>query len=299
MLVFFSWKIWHTARKLRRAEGDTSALYEDKSIWIKYSLFYDSYKKSYWWIFVPTIIYMFVKGVALAVGDGHGLAQTIAQLIIESVMFVLLLWSRPYERRSGNILNILIQVVRVLSIVCILVFVEEFGIRQTTQTVTGVVLIAVQSALTGILAILIVWNVLNICCKANPHRKRRKEMEKLQRDTLTPLDARNSLLTKSAQTQAFAVSNTALSDAKRSLPPVQPWHIARQVLQHGARGRSHRLRCAPDTPISVGEQRLPTAHAQPADSPADSAGRRQVDGERGTVGSHGRPPANPPQRQLR
>ncbi len=110
-------------------------------------------------------------------------------------------------------INIFIQVVRALSVVCILVFVEELGIAQTTQTITGVVLIAVQSALTAVLAILIAVNAIIMCCKENPHRKRRKEAgkssnptpnssssnpgtEKLNRDldNLTPLDARNSLL---------------------------------------------------------------------------------------------------------
>lgn len=127
---------------------------------------------------------------------GHGLTQTIGQMIVEGLMLGLLIWNRPYERRSGNIINIFIQVVRVLSVVCILVFVEELGIAQTTQTVTGVVLIAVQSVLTGVLAILIAVNAIIMCCKVNPHRKRRKEAEKLNRDldNLTPLDARNSLL---------------------------------------------------------------------------------------------------------
>ena len=90
-------------------------------------------------------------------------------------MLGLLVWNRPYERKSGNIINIFIQVVRALSVVCILVFVEELGIAQTTQTVTGVVLIAVQSVLTGVLAILIAANAVIMCCKENPHRKRRKE----------------------------------------------------------------------------------------------------------------------------
>jgi hypothetical protein len=176
ILVFFSWKIWWTARKLKMAEGDASALYDDKDIWVKYSLFYEAYKKDYWWIFVPTILYMFAKGFTLAAADGHGMTQTIAQLIIEGFMLILLIWSRPYERKSSNVVNIIIQVVRVLSVVCIMVFVEEFGIAQTTQTVTGVVLIAVQSTLTGVLAILIAWNAIIACCKENPHRKRRKEM---------------------------------------------------------------------------------------------------------------------------
>ncbi|CAK7202525.1 hypothetical protein SEUCBS139899_005249 [Sporothrix eucalyptigena] len=195
VLAFFSFRIWYTAQKLTDEEGDASGLYDDKTIWTKYSLFYESYRRQYWWVFVPAIFYMFAKGVALAVGDGHGMAQTIAQLAIESVMLILLLWSRPYERRSGNVVNILIQVVRVLSVVCILIFVEEFGIAETTQTVAGVVLIAVQSALSGILAILIAWNAIVACVKENPHRKRRKELEKARdTDNLTPLDARNSLL---------------------------------------------------------------------------------------------------------
>jgi Transient receptor potential (TRP) ion channel len=215
ILAFFAIKIWLLAKRSKETEGDVSLLYEDKKTWIKYSLFYDSYKKNYWWAFLPLIIYMFTKGVVLAATDGHGMPQTIAQLVIEGLMLIFLLFSRPYERRSGNIINIVIQVVRALSVICILVFVErklphslipvylaaykyfpELGIAQTTQTITGVVLIAVQAFLTGILAILLIVNAFIICCRVNPHRKRRKEAEKLNRDldNLTPLDARNSLL---------------------------------------------------------------------------------------------------------
>jgi hypothetical protein len=178
ILAFFSWRIWYVVRRLKNAEGDASGLYEQKPIWVKYSLFYESYRKDYWWLFIPTIVYMFAKGCVLAAADGHGMIQTIAQLVIESLMLILLIWSRPYERKSGNIINIVIQTVRALSVACILLFVEEFGIAQTTQTIAGVALIAVQSALTGILTILIAWNAISSCCKENPHRKRRKEMGK-------------------------------------------------------------------------------------------------------------------------
>lgn len=180
VLAFFTWKIYSTVQKLKAAEGDAKALYENKEIWTKYSLFYDAYSKNYWWLFVPVIIYMFAKGACIAAGDGHGMAQTIAQLVIEGCMLILLLWSRPYERRAGNVLNIIIQTIRVLSVACILIFVEEFGVAQTTKTVTGVVLIVVQSTLTGVLAILVAWNAISACISANPHRLRRKEMGKSQ-----------------------------------------------------------------------------------------------------------------------
>jgi len=123
---------------------------------------------------------MFAKGCVIAAGDGHGLVQTAGQLVIEALMLILLLWARPYEKKSGNWINIIIQIVRVLSVCCILVFVEELGISQSTKTITGVVLIAVQGGLTGILAILIAVNSIIICFRANPHRQRRKEAGKPQ-----------------------------------------------------------------------------------------------------------------------
>ncbi|KAI9882800.1 MAG: hypothetical protein M1823_005448 [Watsoniomyces obsoletus] len=196
ILGFFTFKIWQLARRYKKLEGDTSGLYEDKDTWIKYSLFYDQYKKSLWWIFVPVIVYMFARGCVLAAGNGRGMVQVGAQLIIEAAMLILLVWSRPYETKSGNWINIIIQVVRMLSVICILVFVEQLGIAQTTKTVTGIVLIVMQSVLTATLVILIAVNAIMICCRANPHRKKRKEAEKLNRDldNLTPLDPRNSLL---------------------------------------------------------------------------------------------------------
>ncbi|OJD37143.1 uncharacterized protein BKCO1_800033 [Diplodia corticola] len=196
VLGFFAWRIYSMAQKFKKAEGDVSGLFEDKETWRKYSMFYENYKKGYWWLFVPVITYSFAKGCVIAGLDGHGLAQTGAQLVIEALMLVLLLWSRPYTLKSSNVINCTIQTVRVLSVICVLVFVEELGISQTTKTVTGIVLIVMQSVLTGVLAILIAVNSIVVCCKENPHRKKRKEQEKLNRDLddLTPLDARNSLL---------------------------------------------------------------------------------------------------------
>ncbi|KAI2624813.1 hypothetical protein GGS21DRAFT_541183 [Xylaria nigripes] len=193
VLAFFSWKIWSIANELKAREGDAGSLYDDKQYWEKYSLFYESYKKGCWWLFIPAIIYLFVKGTVMAATDGDGMTQTALSLVVEGLFFILLLWSRPYERRSGNIINITIQAVRVLSVALVLVCVEEFGIAQTTQTVAGIVLVVLQSALAGALAILVIANAAISFFKGNPHEKRR-EMQKSHRDTLTSLHPRNSLL---------------------------------------------------------------------------------------------------------
>jgi hypothetical protein len=165
---------------------------------------------------------MFAKGCIIAGANGHGLVQVGGQLIVEAIMLGLLLWTRPYQLRSGRWINIFIHVVRVLSVVCILVFVEELGISQTTKTITGVVLIVMQSVLTAVLAILIAVNALIVCIKENPHRKKRKEAEKLNRDldNLTPLDARNSLLMEPMAQHNTAYKGAPFSDAKGRYDPV-------------------------------------------------------------------------------
>jgi len=192
----FTWKIYAKAHEYKKLEGDSKRLFEEKEVWIRYSLFYESYKKSYWWIFIPVIVYMFARGCVIAGFNGHGLFQASGQLIVEGLMLILLLWTRPFERKSSQWINITIQSVRVLSVGCVLIFVEELGISQTTKTITGVVLIVVQCCLTGILAILILVNTIIGCIKENPHRRMRKaaEQSKLDRDmeNLTPLSPHRS-----------------------------------------------------------------------------------------------------------
>ncbi|KAH6608608.1 transient receptor potential ion channel [Trichoderma cornu-damae] len=221
VLVFFGYKIWSTAHRLKAEHGDAGRLYEDKKNWIKYSMFYEAYQKSYWWLFIPVIVYTFVKGCLLAAGDGHGMAQTIISFIVESAMLALLVFTRPYERRSSNMINIFIAVVRVLSVICVFIFVDELNVQQTTQTVTGVIMIAIQSTLSVALAILVGWNAINAAIKMNPHRKRRKEMEKFRddMDDLTPLDARNTMLIRSKADLEASGYPPIPSDHEENLPP--------------------------------------------------------------------------------
>jgi len=198
ILLAFTFKIYQKAHQKGSEYGDDKggALYDDKETWQRYSFFYENYKKGYWWIFIPIIVYMAARGSIIAALDGHGLAQTSAQLGVDALLLVLLLWTRPFERRSGNWINIMIQVVRVISIACILIFVEEMGFSTTTKSIVGYVLLIIQAVLTALLAILIAANAIISCCKKNPHRKNRKENEKRRSDgdELTSLEPHNSIL---------------------------------------------------------------------------------------------------------
>lgn len=256
ILLFFTIRISYLARKYKRAEGDSSSLFENKETWRKYSLFYDNYKRDYWWIFMPLILYMFARGCVLAAADGHGLIQSAGQLIVEALLLVLLLWHRPYVTKSNQWITITIHVVRVLSVACVLIFVEELGFSQTTKTITGVVLVAVQAALTGLLAILIAVNAIIICVRKNPHAKQRKAAgkqpyanysnqrhadpftEKMNRDVddLTPLDARESLLMESQPRKDYSEMSRF-----NFTGPYQPYHDQGYRSRHSPTGSTDRL----------------------------------------------------------
>lgn len=200
VLIFFVVRITKLARKAKKAEAaGGEALLEDKKNLRKYGLFYDQYKSTFWWMFIPFIVYLFAKGAIISLGSGNGLIQSSGQLACELILFGFLVIGRPFNSKAGNVINIFIAVVRVISVACVLIFTEKLRISQTTTTVTGVVLIVVQSVLTGALAILIAVNAIIICCKQNYYIKRRHQREKLAeeaklRDHFTPHDRRASMV---------------------------------------------------------------------------------------------------------
>ncbi|KAJ5476217.1 hypothetical protein N7475_001946 [Penicillium sp. IBT 31633x] len=275
VLLFFAIRIVYMARKYKKLEGDTDRLYEDKETWKKYSLFYDNYKKDFWWLFIPVIVYALVKGCIIAGGEGNGLFQSAGQLACEVLLLGLLVWSRPYATKASMGINIAVQVVRVLSIACVLVFIEELGLSQTTKTVTGMVLIVVQSTLTAVLAILIAVNAIISCCRENPHEKRRREAgksklsesnsnpmcayvnnafltEKANRDLddLTPLDARDSLLMDHPQRKEYSeMSNFNFTGPYESYrdQPKRPDSDERQGLVHHDYGVAHGRSTSPES----------------------------------------------------
>ena len=184
VLAWFTFRIFYLASKAKK-QGGVEELYEHKPWMKKYGFFYDQFKSKLWWFFVPILLVALIRAVFLVFGGGNGMVQAIGILAVEGLFLVLLFWRRPYDGRGANVVNAMIAVTRVLSIVCILVFVEQLGthlsrfkltvgISRTTQTITGIVLIAIQSTLTIILALLLVISAISSCLhrrKPNPARK--------------------------------------------------------------------------------------------------------------------------------
>ena len=137
VLGFFAYRIFTVAQNAKKTTDGQEQLFIHKPYMRKYGLFYDQFRSDFWWIFLPLIVYAFAKGAILALGDGKGFVQTIGLLSCELMLLIMLIWSRPYNTKAGNVLNIIISSVRVLSVVCLMIFVEELHISANTKTVTG------------------------------------------------------------------------------------------------------------------------------------------------------------------
>lgn len=127
IIIFFTARIFYLAAKARKLQGGVDELYEHEPWMKKYGFFYNQFKSPLWWFFVPIITMSLVRAFLLVFAAGSGLVQAIGILAAEGIFLFVLFWRRPYDGRGANVVNALIGVTRVLSIVCILVFVQELG----------------------------------------------------------------------------------------------------------------------------------------------------------------------------
>jgi hypothetical protein len=127
LIAFFTVRIFYLAAKARKLEGGVDELYEHKPWMRKYGFFYDQFKSKFWWFFVPILVYSLIRAIILVFGAEHGMVQAIGILATEAIFLFLLFWRRPYDGRGANVINAMISVVRVLSVGCLLIFVEQLG----------------------------------------------------------------------------------------------------------------------------------------------------------------------------
>ncbi|KAK0730253.1 hypothetical protein B0H67DRAFT_561153 [Lasiosphaeris hirsuta] len=177
VLAFLSWKIW-TAVEFAPGEGrvgNPTKLFEDKEVWLRYNFLYGWYRRDYWWLFMVVILYKLALGLMLAAADGRNTAQAVARLVIEFPLLVFLAWARPWELRSGNILNIAIQAVNVILAGLNFAFAPGRCLSPVVGNVLGMVLVGIYAFVTLAFAVLVVVNLAIQLWTINPHRKKRRD----------------------------------------------------------------------------------------------------------------------------
>ncbi|RDW87967.1 hypothetical protein BP5796_03661 [Coleophoma crateriformis] len=223
ILICFAVVIIRTAQRYIKSQGSAAALFEEKRTWLKYSLFYNTYRKNYWWFFNVIIAYSFIRGFLLAALNGKGFAQTIAMLVIEALMLIITVLVRPHERKIENIVNITTRFCQTLTFAGVLIFVNELKVQKSTQTIMGFALVIFSVVTTAILVILLITSAFITCCANNPHRQRRKEAEKRKRES-------DALISRSHYSSSYTNSDSMIyTRAIKIDPATEPLYTQHHV----------------------------------------------------------------------
>lgn len=155
VLLLFSLRIIVLSLRARKHEHGLERLFRHKP-WIrKYGVFYDEYQVKYWWFFIPVLLVTFARNAFLGLGYGNGLLQIVGQLCVDFVLAAAMIYTRPFNTRMGNGINIAVQVVRVAALVLLLMFTKQVGLGSIASTAVGYVLLVLQSVLALALILLI------------------------------------------------------------------------------------------------------------------------------------------------
>lgn len=185
VIIGYGLRICFLARKAKK-EQKLEFLFERKS-WIrKYGLFYDQFKVKFWWAFIPVFMCSFGRNAFLALGYGNGLVQIIGQLVVDTLLCLFFAIWQPFNTKMGNILNLAIQAVRVISLIFLMLFTVQASLNRIAVTGVGMAAIVVQAILAVVLALLIFINavsgLINMMRSDKKKKKRKEEKEKKKQE---------------------------------------------------------------------------------------------------------------------
>lgn len=131
MLFILTWAASKVVRLARRSiamhKTPGYILYSDPISLNKWGFLYVQFKATAYYFIVPILLYILAKGMFVGLGQGSGITQAIAFVIIEAALLIGLSIMRPYMDKKTNAFNIAIVVINLISAVFLLFFTEIFG----------------------------------------------------------------------------------------------------------------------------------------------------------------------------
>ena len=127
VLAWASSKVIRLARRsITMHKNPAYILYSDPVSLNKWGFLYVQFKATAYFFIVPVLIYILIKGLFVALGQGNGTAQAIALVIIEAIFLIAVCVMRPYMDKKTNAFNIAICVINFISAIFLLVFTAIF-----------------------------------------------------------------------------------------------------------------------------------------------------------------------------
>lgn len=159
ILAVLAWAASKVIRLARRSinmhKNPAYILYSDPVTLNKWGFLYVSYKATaYYWL-VIAMLFVLVKGLFVALGQGSQIVQAVAFLIIDAAYFVALCIITPYMDKKTNAFNISIQVINFLNSIFLLIFTDVFSEPGIVAGAIGIIFFFINAAFSLVLLILL------------------------------------------------------------------------------------------------------------------------------------------------
>ncbi|WYZ42251.1 hypothetical protein EsH8_V_001146 [Colletotrichum jinshuiense] len=166
-LIWASFKVIRIAKEsILTHQNPAHVLFSNPAIINKWGFLYVQYRATAYYFIVPFIAYIFVKAAVVAFGQGVGVGQAIALIIIEAAALIAVSVLKPFMDKSTNSFNISIYAINFINAVFLLIFTNIFGTPGIVVGAVGVVLFIVNAVFALVLllmvmisSILVFWRV--------------------------------------------------------------------------------------------------------------------------------------------
>lgn len=170
-------------------------LYSDPTALNKWGFLYVQFRATAYYYIIPTLIYILVKGMFIALGQPSGTAQAVGLLIIEAAVLIAASVMKPWMDKSTNTVNISICAINFFNAICLLIYSDIFSQPPLVTGTVGVVFFVVNAIFALVLLIIVIVSTVLAATRKNPDTRYqpmsddRASFIKSQTQLTTELDA--------------------------------------------------------------------------------------------------------------
>ncbi|KAF4446585.1 hypothetical protein F53441_9812 [Fusarium austroafricanum] len=207
-------------------------LYSNSQILNKWGFLYIQYRATGYYFIVPQLVYIFVKGMFIALSQKNGVTQAVGLIIIEAAALIATSVMRPFMDKSTNSFNIAIYVLNFLNAICLFIFTNALGMPKMGPSVTGLVVFVANAAFSLILLLMIIISSALVFWRKNPDARYKfmaddrasfmKSRSSTQIDTMTQLDALAATARGDPTGRSRSVSRSSSDLVMPVFPAVEP-----------------------------------------------------------------------------
>ncbi|KAL8913913.1 MAG: hypothetical protein Q9172_007192 [Xanthocarpia lactea] len=237
-------------------------LYSDPTALNKWGFLYVQFRATAYYFIMPVLLYILLKGIFVAFGQGSGVAQAVGLVIIEALFLIGVSILRPWMDKKTNAFNIAIAAVNFVNTIFLLVFTQVFNQPDIVTGVMGVVFFGINAVFAIVLICMVListgWALFskNPDTRYQPMRDDRGSFIKSQTQLNTELDALG----------ATARGNMTQTDYKgRDLDDDSDSFSSGS----GRHGHTHSAAGVPLPPSTATSHRSPSRPGEPPRSPID------------------------------